>query len=246
MSAAPKHPATYSAELVPVLRAELETLPRYLDGLPVLDPFAGVGGIWEVARDLGRDVVGMEIEQEWAAQAPEGMTMWVQDARRWALPLAWSSGLPGLHPYRGMHPYPALHVFAAIVTSPSYGNRMADSHEARDDSRRITYRHQLGRPLTEGNSGAMQWGPEYRALHRDVWAGCVAALAPGGRLVLNIADHIRNGERVHVSDWHRWTLEDLGLRHVRTHRVETPGMRFGANGQKRIGYEEIQVWRKQR
>ena len=55
-----------------------------------------------------------------------------------------------------MH-YPDV-TFDAICTSPTYGNRMADHHEARDGSPRDTYRHVLGRPLTPGNSGALHWG----------------------------------------------------------------------------------------
>ena len=35
-----------------------------------------------------------------------------------------------------------------IVTSPCYGNRMADHHDAKDSSRRITYKHKLGRDMS--------------------------------------------------------------------------------------------------
>lgn len=55
--------------------------------------------------------------------------------------------------------------FDVVATSPTYGNRMADHHEARDDSDRGTYRHRLSRPLHPSNSGAMQWGEEYRSIH---------------------------------------------------------------------------------
>ena len=55
--------------------------------------------------------------------------------------------------------------FHAIATSPCFGNRMADHHEARDPSVRHTYRHRLGRPLSEGSAGALQWGPAYREFH---------------------------------------------------------------------------------
>ena len=50
--------------------------------------------------------------------------------------------------------------FDMVVTSPTYGNRMADHHNAKDGRRRITYTHNLGRTLTPGNSGAMQWGED--------------------------------------------------------------------------------------
>jgi hypothetical protein len=51
----------------------------------------------------------------------------------------------------------------------------------------------LGRPLTPGNSGALQWGEEYRALHVAVWTECRRVLKPGGIFVLNVKDHIRGG-----------------------------------------------------
>jgi hypothetical protein len=86
--------------------------------------------------------VEVELEPEWASQHPRTM---VGDARALPLPDA---------------------TFDMVVTSPTYGNRMTDHHNAKDGSRRITYTHNLGRTLTPGNSGAMQWGEDYRQLHR--------------------------------------------------------------------------------
>jgi tRNA G10 N-methylase Trm11 len=74
----------------------------------------------------------------------------------------------------------------AIVTSPTYGNRLADHHRASDPLLRRSYTHDLGRPLHSENSGAMQWGDAYRAFHRRAWAEAVRVLKPGGRFVLNV------------------------------------------------------------
>ena len=52
--------------------------------------------------------------------------------------------------------------FEAICTSPTYGNRMADHFEAKDGSKRNTYRYAIGRALDEENTGKMQWGKKYR------------------------------------------------------------------------------------
>ena len=106
--------------------------------------------------------------------------------------------------------------FDAICTSPTYGNRMADHHNARDASPRHTYRHVLGRPLTRGNSGALQWGDgiageEYRALHVAVWTECRRVLKPGGIFVLNVKDHIRGGVLQEVTKWHSVALLMLGF-----------------------------------
>jgi DNA modification methylase len=139
-------------------------------------------------------------------------------------------------------------MFDAICTSPTYGNRMADHHEARDGSPRHTDRHTLGRPLTPGNSGAMRWGAgstgeEYRALHVAVWTECRRVLKPGGIFVLNVKDHIRKGVLQPVTNWHAVTLLMLGF--VCTRRVHVPclGQRHGANGHLRVDYESVLLFR---
>ena len=143
---------------------------------------------------------------------------------------------------RQMH-YPDA-MFDAICTSPTYGNRMADHHEARDASPRHTYRHTLGRPLTPGNSGALQWGDgtageEYHALHVAVWTECRRVLKPGGIFVLNVKDHIRGGVLQKVSNWHAVTLLMLGFVCTRRVHVPCPGQRHGANGHLRVDYESV-------
>lgn len=186
----------------------------------VLDPFAGTGRIHELETPP-RYTVGVEIEPEWA-----DMHEWTLVGN--ALDLPFSNGM-----------------FDAIVTSPTYGNRMADHHEAKDASRRMTYRHTLGRPLSDDNSGAMQWGESYRSFHRDAWDEADRVLTPGGLFVLNIADHVRKSEVQRVSRWHWEVLRyELGYRTEAVRRVRTPGMRFGQNGSARVGHEWIIAMRK--
>ena len=94
----------------------------------------------------------------------------------------------------------------AICTSPTYGNRMADHHKARDAAA-PHLPAVLGRPLTPGNSGALQWGDgiaermSTTALHVAVWTECRRVLKPGGIFVLNVKDHIRGGVLQEVSNW---------------------------------------------
>lgn len=185
------------------------------DAVTVLDPFAGTGRIHE----LDRDTVGVEIEPEWAAMS-EGTI--VGDA----LDL----------------PFPDNH-FDAIATSPVFGNRMSDHHEAKDGSRRITYRHMLGRKLHPNNSGQMQWGDKYREFHVKAWAEAIRVLKPGGRFVLDISDHIRAGERQHVSLWHLTELAAQGLVLKDAVVLSPPRMRFGANRQ-RVTEEYVYLFRK--
>lgn len=57
--------------------------------------------------------------------------------------------------------------FDAICVSPVYGNRVSDSHNAKDGSKRVTYTHMLGRKLTDGNTGCLQWGEKYKQAHQE-------------------------------------------------------------------------------
>lgn len=174
------------------------------DAVTVLDPFAGTGRIHE----LDRETTGVEIEPEWAEMSKGTIVGNALDL-----------------------PFPDEH-FDAIATSPVFGNRMSDHHNAKDDSKRITYRHMLGRELHPNNAGRMQWGDAYRDFHVKAWTEAIRVLKPGGRFVLDISDHIRGGERQHVAIWHLVELGKLGLILKDVVVLSTPRMRFGANRQR--------------
>lgn len=218
-AAAIRHPAKYSDCLLPIL-GELLTPCRL-----VLDPFAGTGKLALIRPDA----VLLELEYPWAAQAAQPQRLAVQGN---ALAL----------------PFPAG-VFDAVCTSPTYGNRMADHFTDRQPEkhyRRNTYRHALGQPLHPDNSGAMQWGPAYRDFHRRAWSECWRVLGPGGRLVLNISDHIRDGQRQPVSEWHAATLAGLGFVLAQRVEAETPRNRQGQNGAARVESESVYLFIKGR
>jgi len=178
----------------------------------VLDPCAGVGLIHTVAPAA----IANEVEPEWAMQC--GGLAVVSDAQHL--------------------PFPD-HTFEAIATSPTYGNRMADHHNARDGRRRITYRHVLGRPLHPENTGQLHWGPAYRAKHLAIWRECYRVLDLDGIFLLNISDHIRRGEVVPVAAWHRKAMKQVGFRLTRRWPVETRRMRYGANAGQRVTHEYV-------
>lgn len=182
----------------------------------VLDPFAGSGRVHE----LGADSVGIEIEPEWAALHP---CTQIGDALD--LPFGPEE-------------------FDAIVTSPTYGNRMADHHDAKDDSRRNTYKHALGRDLHPHNSGQLQWGPAYREFHAAAWEEAIRVLRPGGDFILNVSDHIRRKTIEPVTDWHVGWLTRYGLSFLFEQRVETPRNRQGENGAARVPYESVILFAK--
>ncbi len=216
-----RHPARFTDVLIPVFDYELRQFDQDYDQpiKTILDPFAGVGGI-HTMRKFGYYTDGIELEPEWAEQSP------------------WTEVGDALHlPFEMGH-------FDAVVTSPCYGNRMADHHEARDDSRRNTYRHALGRPLSDGSAAGLQWGDEYREFHILAWRETYRVVRPGGAFVLNIKDHIRGGIQQGVPEWHVQAAAWQGWRLSGSSRVNCPGNRQGANGQDRIPFEWVFTFRK--
>lgn len=267
----PPNPATFAPRIIDCIATDLTAFLNPEDSdevVKILDPFAGPGGI-HALRNLNRrwQTFGVEIEHEWAAASPY---TWRGDSRRLAALRTVARRLP----------------FDAIATSPTYGNRMADHHEARDPcractgiggfvmvdgdwlpgvqlghanetiyracqdcrgtglTRRHTYRHELGRALTPGNAGAMQWGDEYRDLHRLVWVQCFDVLKDDGLFILNIKDHIRDGVFQGVPGWHLRTLQSLGFMIENVTALATGAMRHGANRQLRADAELVVTLRK--
>jgi DNA modification methylase len=165
------------------------------DCASVLDPFAGTGKL----RLVFPDCILLEIEPEWASLA--GAIV----------------GNAIAMPFKNV-------CFDAICTSPTYGNRMADSfvdHQTEKKYTRNTYTHTLGRKLHKNNSGAMQWGENYRELHRKAWRECFRVLKVNGKLVLNISDHVRDKKKVDVTQWHILELEKIGFSVINNIEVTT-------------------------
>lgn len=219
-----KHPAPYSKN---VLATVADVLARSRgDSLSwkVYDPFAGIGRVFLLEQVFpGMECYGTEIEAEWVSQHPRHYHADAFDFMA--------------HPSHYM-------MFDVVVTSPTYGNRMADHHDAKDGSRRITYRHYLGRPLHENNSGGMQWGKKYREFHEAAWRAVWQVLKPDGMFLLNISDHIRQWEQVPVSKWHLQTCEQLGFECSAALKIETPRMKFGENSSRRVANEWLFVMKK--
>lgn len=210
-----RHPARFSQSILDILSFRLRVLIPDTRAR-ILDPFAGVG----LVHTLGYDSVGVELEPEWGNQHARTIT-------------ADATALP----------FPD-HTFAAIVTSPCYGNRLADSHNAKDGSRRITYTHYLGRPLHPNNAGSLQWGDSYRQLHHRAWDEAYRVLQPGGFVFLNVSDHVRKGQIIPVTWWHH--AQWVSRRCVTWAKIPIPTarMRFGQNHALRVDNEWLLILRK--
>lgn len=215
----PKHPAPFRDDHIQVAR-------EMLDGRGVqtiLDPFAGIGRVHGLRR-YGYETYGVEKEPEWAVQgAPWTVVGNVLELREVIAAQAF---------------YPRFPItFDACVTSPSFGNRMADNFDAKDGSRRHTYRHYLGRPIEGESSAVLQWGKKYRAFHVNAWAEVTEVVERF--FILNIKDHIRAGRRQPVTQWHIDCLHSLGWEMVEHRRIEAPGQRHGENHALRVPDESM-------
>ena len=202
------HPAKYNDAFMPTFAKLAKGSKR------ILDPFAGTGKIFALQEMLpDAEIRAIEIEPEWAALDPR---IEIGDA----LEL----------------PFPD-NFFDAIITSPCYGNRMADT--LLDGYKRITYTSCIGRKLHPHNAGSLQWGKKYRDFHWRAWEEAKRVLQNGGIFILNIKDHIRAGEQQMVTDWHIDALQALGFAVNNMLKIDTPSMGFGENREKRVPYEEI-------
>lgn len=255
LQAVDDHPAKWSQPVLDVIADMVhdESARRggdKLAALQVLDPFAGVGRArLQAALDPEGDlypVVGVELQPEWGDDGTiEG------DARD--LPAEWSGR------------------FDVIATSPCYGNRFADNHQAADrcktcggtgraaglaDSQhgdckvckghglswRNTYAHALrrqGGDIVPGSAAVEQWGRGYRQLHAEVIMELMRVTREGGLLLVNMSNHVRDGQEQLVVEW--W-VNELLVRQcsiVEVRRVATRRQRNGANGDLRVDGEVV-------
>jgi tRNA G10 N-methylase Trm11 len=213
-----RHPAKFSPSILRHMKEIVHAEP--MRPLMVLDPFAGTGRIHQLAAPGEIITIGVEIEPEWAALAQGTLV-----GNALALPFR-------------------ARTFDCIATSPTYGNRLADSHTARDGSRRHSYTHDIGRRLHDDNSGTLHFGPKYKQFHEQAWAEVYRVAKPGALFVLNVSDFVRKFEVMPVTEWHVDHLIMTGWSLTRTIKVETPRLKYGANSQARAPHEHILVLRK--
>lgn len=247
----PRHDAKFSVEVLEIFRALAGDLPG-----PIVDPFAGVGLIDTIGR---ADVIGIELEPEWATASPVVRQGDALD--------------PGAYPDE----------VGTIMTSPTYGNRMADRYlgpvcaaclgegrrditvadgtstiedrargwapcaschgRGRNGSGRYGYGISLGRLASEGSSCHLQWGDAYRDFHRRWLIIASTVLDPGpSRLVLNMSDHYRGGVHQYVCHWWIEEAGRQGFRLADTYRATTDRFGHGQNSERRAPAEMVYVF----
>lgn len=239
------HPAKYNPKV-------LEALRRFLIRLDpgqtwrILDAFGGIGLIHSLGWPRS---IATDLEIEWIHQG--GPRSAVADAC--ALPFPDGS-------------------INAYVVSVVWGNRMSDTyagggrcracaghaHDLTGDpcprcggagvdvSKRHTYTVYLGRRPTRNSAAVLQWGPDYRALHRRSWTEATRVLTTteDAWILLDVDDHIRLGERQRVTAWHVATIEALGFEYVGRATVDSPTLAHGANWDTRVADEQVIVFRR--
>lgn len=256
-----RHPAAYSKRVLHAIAAviEREIPPEPEAPVVVLDPFAGTGRIHHLIDKpkeyseipAGRiKTYGIEIETEWAALHDRTYIGDALDLRATFAP----------------------EEVDVVATSPCFGNRMADHHDAKDQckrcegtgfvdaplikigvcpdckgvglSKRNTYRHALGRKPSDGSAAMLRWGPEYRRFHDSFIISVLTVLRPQGVLAVNMKNHVRRAKVEPVVEWWVTTLlaHNLGL--IEVVRLPSAGLRHGANHKARVEDEVLIVVRK--
>jgi SAM-dependent methyltransferase len=232
------HGAQFSDAALAVITDAIKRYPTRLRDTPlrVLDPFAGVGGIFRLTETIpDLDVVGVELEPEWAHAHRETL---VGDATH-------LDGFPD-------------ESFDLVITSPAFGNRLADSYDGHgqcrrcagagtvnselcvrcggagvDQSKRHTYRIWLGRPLHDANGASYQWGEVYRDIHRRAWREAYRLLRDGGFLMVDVKDHRRSFQWQAVPEWHLGAAVKIGFTFAEDVTYVADGIRHGTNHEAR-------------
>jgi hypothetical protein len=218
-------PASYSPEVLDSIR---RLTPAH--AVRILDPFAGPNGIARLSETLGtfsnstgRRYLGVEIEPEWAQQ---GLDTVIGDATK-------------------LREMPEVVAFApdCVITSPPYGNRMADQYLG-DGTRRHSYAIALGRRLDDASAAKYQWGPQFQTIMSEGIREIAHILPVGGHFILNIANHYRKFTLQLVVPW---AVEQVLKRDFEMKRwdvVKARKLRDGQNHELRDDHEQLFLFEK--
>jgi len=186
----------------------------------ITDPMAGIGKITLLGSNFKYQC--NEIEPEWASQI-KAQIVTAKDAK--ALKLVERT---------------------VIITSPPYGNRMADCFiTKRPSSMKGRYAGDLGRRLSEGSSASLAFGNKYKALMTEIYTSLFEQMNEGQVFILNASNFIRDKKEVNVIGFYLELFSQKGFTLDDFKTVKTPRDRGrGANSKLRVSFEVLMKWRK--
>lgn len=261
----PRHPAPWNRDVLRLVEdhctAEFNRRGLAVGGFPlrVLDPFCGGGpngGRIHELRDmlwpLPVETVGVEIEPEWVTSewtiqgdASNLSGEWTGAFDVWASSITYANRMADHHDAqercrecRGTGEVGVSE--GDVYFAPGDPCPKCDGVGRRAYVRR-TYRHFLGRPLHERNTGGMGWtgseGDGYRDLHRLAYDEARRVLKVDGLMLVNVKNHLRAGVEQGVVEWHVGALGEAGFRLRSVQAVSATGVRHGANRELRTDDE---------
>ncbi len=230
------HPAKFSDS---ILEAMADMIPE--DVQTIVDPMAGVGKVLHLASEKRPfNFICNELESEWAVQITQRAAQNKTTAGTYRVDVHVGDAATWRDERIG-------HAGSMVVTSPPYGNRMADAFrsESRPESMKGRYAGELGRRLTGGSLASLGFGPAYESTAEAVFANIFRQMHKGQHFLLNVSNFIRKGEEVDVAKYYAALFNKYGFVCVGSREVKTPRARgFGANSNARAPFEVLLLWRK--
>ena len=226
--AATRHSCKWSPEVIEAIRQVLVT--RIDEIRVVVDPFAGIDdGLREMLETIGWFAVyGIEIEPKYVALAKslgrnhiaEGDALnpmsYLSGTEMVITSITYANRMNGtwvgkrcpnldcVDGYRVVGADQPPHRREMEITPVAHECEDCDGtgYDPEDLKRRHGYAADLAAPPTEGSTAAFTFGPKWRTMHHD-WFRVLTDVLPfgGGRVIINVSDHIANQERVAVTSW---------------------------------------------
>jgi len=185
------HPATFPIGL-PARLIELLTHRGEL----VLDPFVGSGTTLVAARDLGRNGVGFDLNQEYAELTERRLQQQELFSSTHQLVVCDDA--------RNIPAYLASETVSLIVTSPPYANllnRRRKNKSRRGEMRRNEQYGKVEQYSQDERDLGILANSEYMAAMSEVFAGLLPLLRPRAHCVVNVPDMWWENDRItlHIS-----------------------------------------------
>ena len=134
--------------------------------------------------------------------------------------------------------------YDCIVTSPPYGNRMADNFKAgKPDSMRRGYVGDLGRNVSDGSVCCKHFGKGYEEMIESIYDSILFKIS-FDLFILNVSNFIRQFKEVNVIGWYKNYFKKRDFILLYEDAVNTRRQKgVGANTQLRVSHEVVMVFK---